>query len=265
MADAGIDGELERISVPEGVQFQGMVQYLRFLSGRERTKDANRHLGMTLAFVAGAVNAGGFLAVARYTSHMTGILSSIADNLAVHELRSAAAGLLSFLAFISGAAACAMLVNWSKRRGLQSQYASSLMLEATLLLAFGLLGANLAVAGRLFVPAAVLLLCFMMGLQNATITKISAAEIRTTHMTGNSTDLGIELGKLLYWNQDEALAPKVLANRDKLGIHARLIATFVLGGFLGALGFKRLGFAATVPLAALLFVIALVPLLDDLA
>jgi len=38
------------------------------------------------------------------------------------------------------------------------------------------------------------LLCFIMGLQNAVITKISHAEIRTTHVTGLVTDVGIELG-----------------------------------------------------------------------
>ena len=39
---------------------------------------------------------------------------------------------------------------------------------------------------------------FHHGLQNALITKLSRAEIRTTHITGIVTDIGIELGKLLY-------------------------------------------------------------------
>jgi len=33
------------------------------------------------------------------------------------------------------------------------------------------------------VPATVMLLCFVMGLQNAVISKLSRAEIRTTHIT----------------------------------------------------------------------------------
>ena len=56
-------------------------QTLRSLAGRERTTRANRQLGLLLAFVAGAVNAGGFLAIQRYTSHMTGIVSGVADDL----------------------------------------------------------------------------------------------------------------------------------------------------------------------------------------
>jgi uncharacterized membrane protein YoaK (UPF0700 family) len=65
------------------------------------------------------------------------------------------------------------------------------MLEALLLLCFGLLGANLEQHRWLFVPATVALLCFAMGLQNAMITEISKAEIRTTHVTGLVTDIGI--------------------------------------------------------------------------
>jgi uncharacterized membrane protein YoaK (UPF0700 family) len=242
-----------------------VITYLRFLSWHERSKEANRHLGMTLAFVAGAVNAGGFLAVSRYTSHMTGVLSSISYNLALRRLDLAATGMSAFVAFLGGAATSAVLINWAKRKRLHSQYALALMLEAVLLLTFGLLGANLKALAEVLVPATVLLLCYVMGLQNAIITKISHAEIRTTHMTGNATDLGIEIGKLFYWNRDDGAAEKVVANREKLRIHAGLIALFVLGGVAGALGFKRIGYVSTLPLAVLLFVIAIVPVWDDLA
>jgi len=42
----------------------------------------------------------------------------------------------------------------------------------------------------LFVSATVMLLCFIMGLQNAVISKISRSEIRTTHVTGLVTRRG---------------------------------------------------------------------------
>jgi hypothetical protein len=57
------------------------------------------------------------------------------------------------------------------------------------------------------VPLTVLLLSFMMGLQNAVGSKTSGGSMRTTHMTGNITDLGMELGKLLLW-QRRASAPQ---------------------------------------------------------
>lgn len=242
-----------------------MIRYLRFLSGKERSRESNRHLGLTLAFVAGAVNAGGYLAVSQYTSHMTGILSSLSDNLALKRMDLVASGLASWISFVCGAATSAIMINWARRRKLHSEFAMSLMLEATLLLLFGFLGTNLKLFVGFFVPATVLLLCYLMGLQNAIITKVSNAEIRTTHMTGNSTDLGIELGKLVFWNGGDSASGRVVANREKLGVHAALISLFVIGGFLGAIGFKRVGYLSTIPLAVLLFVIAVVPVWDDIS
>jgi uncharacterized membrane protein YoaK (UPF0700 family) len=133
-------------------------------------------------------------------------------------------------------------------------------------LCFGLLGGHLALWDTLFVPATVALLCFIMGLQNAMITKLSGAEIRTTHMTGIVTDIGIELGKLFYWNSSrvEPTAPFVLANRAKLKVHGTMLTMFFLGGVTGAMGFKHIGYASTVPLAGMLVVLAIVPLVDDL-
>ena len=51
-------------------------------------------------------------------------------------------------------------------------------------------GAAIAAWSQLFVPVTVVLLCFIMGLQNAVITKLSRADIRTTHITGIITDIG---------------------------------------------------------------------------
>jgi uncharacterized membrane protein YoaK (UPF0700 family) len=114
------------------------------------------------------------------------------------------------------------------------------------------------------VPTTVALLCFTMGLQNAIITKISQAEIRTTHVTGMVTDIGIELGKALYWNRrrgDELTA--VRADMEKLWLLVSLVGLFFIGGVTGAIGFKRVGFLATLPLAVVLLMLAIVPVLDD--
>lgn len=241
------------------------VSFLRRLTGRARTRRANQQLGAFLAFVAGAVNAGGFLAVRQYTSHMTGIVSAIADDLVLGNLLLAFAGLGALLAFLAGAATTAVLINWARHRRMHSEYALSLALEAVLLMVFGLLGANLKFYVAVIVPATVVLLCYIMGLQNAIVTKISKAEIRTTHVTGLATDLGIELGKLFYWNRTHARssAQYVAANRDKLAIHALILSMFFVGGIAGAFGFKSVGFIATVPLALILLALAVIPILDD--
>ena len=242
------------------------LDFLKRLTGKHRTRTANRQLGGVLAFIAGAVNAGGFLAVERYTSHMSGIISGVADDLALGSVGLALAGLASLLSFVAGAACTALIINWARHRQMQGKYALALLLEAALLLVFGLLGANLHSFKALLVPTAVLLLCFIMGLQNAIITKISNAEIRTTHMTGVVTDVGIELGRMLYWNRSRGVDDPmyVQANHDKLMIHLVVLGLFFVGGIVGALAFRAIGYSATIPLAVLLTVMAAPPLIGDL-
>ncbi|KIG03130.1 YoaK family protein [Caballeronia concitans] len=243
------------------------ISYLRGLTSPSRTHSANRRLGCALAFVAGAANAGGFLAVGQYTSHMSGLVSSVADNLVLGQVALVFSAIGAVLAFLFGAATSALLINWGRQRDAQSVFATPLLLEACLLLVFGMLGANLETHRVWDVPATVALLCFVMGLQNAMITKMSKAEIRTTHVTGLVTDIGIELGKSLYWNRGVARgdARYVSANHARLGLLASLLGMFVAGGFAGAVGFAHLGFMTTVPLAVMLLLFSSVPLVDDLS
>lgn len=238
------------------------IAYARGLTGRERNQRSNRHLAFVLAFIAGSINAGGFLAVHQYTSHMSGIVSSMADNLALGDFGLMLAGLGALLAFLSGAACTAILVNWGRRRRLHSEYAFPLLFEAVLLVCFGVASGYLEHRHWLFVSSVTLLLCFTMGLQNAIITKVSHAEIRTTHMTGIVTDIGIELGKLFYWNRSEGL--RVQADGQKLRLLSSLLGLFFVGGLTGALGFKHVGFLSALPLAVMLFVLASIPVFDDL-
>jgi len=229
-----------------------------------RSLQTNIRLGAVLAFVAGAVNAGGFLAVGTYTSHMTGVVSALADHLVLGNLVLAAASLGALLAFLLGAMTTAWLVNWGLREELTCAYGLPLLLESVLLLIFGIFGAVISWWLDLLVPLTVLLLCFIMGLQNAVITKISKAEIRTTHVTGLVTDLGIELGKLLYINRSQrSMAGPVRANRQKLRLHLTLVCSFFIGALCGALGFKFLGYVTTLPLALTLLLLVWRPVVHD--
>lgn len=240
--------------------------FLHRLTATERTKRNNHYLGAYLAFVAGAINAGGFMAINRYTSHMTGIISSLGDSLAVGEYTAVFGGIFLLLTFIAGAASTGILINWGLRKRLASAYSLPLVLEAFDLLLFGGVGANIASYSAYTVPMVAVLLCYLMGVQNAAITKISSAEIRTTHMTGIVTDIGIELGRLLYWNQDREANQRhfVQANRQRLKTHSIILSMFLSGGIVGALSFKYLGYISVVPLALSLLMVSAPPLLKDL-
>lgn len=238
------------------------INYLASLTASERTARANLHLGASLAFIAGALNAGGFLAIGQYTSHMTGMLSSAADFLVLGNMPVVVTALLSILSFVLGAASTAIMVNYSRRNAAGNIYMPPLLVEAGLLLVFGLMGANLQMHEFINLSLTAILLCYVMGLQNALVTKISNAEIRTTHVTGLVTDIGIELGKLVYWNRqaDGVRDIHVVANRKKLRVHLTLVVSFFIGGVIGALGFKHVGFSSTIPLAIGLVIMSSAPI-----
>lgn len=241
------------------------MRLLRHLTGLHRTRATNRVLGLLLAFIAGAVNAGGFLVLARYTSHMTGFTSQVADSLVTGDMQVLLGALGAILAFLAGAATAAIQINWGRQYRLRHLYALPLLLEAALMLPFGLMGTlTLTWSTPFAVPLTVLLLSFIMGVQNAVASKVSGGKIRTTHMTGNFTDLGIELGKALYWNRFRTEATRVRPNLDRVRLFGGLIAAFVLGGVAGAAGFKYVGFVCVLPLAALLLWLSLPAYLDDL-
>lgn len=238
-----------------------VLTHLRGLAGPDRNPHSNRDLAVLLALTAGILNSVGFMAIALYTSHMTGLTAMLADNLVAGALDIALLCLVGIGAFVVGAACCALLFNWARRRRLRSRYAIVLLIEAALILLIGLLAHELTSAERSW--ALIALLGLTMGLQNAIITKISDAQIRTTHVTGMVTDIGIELGKLVYPVRRDDPEP-VRPQLGRLGLHTLLVGSFFVGGVLGALAYGAIGFVTVVPTACILLVFASIPVVEDL-
>jgi len=237
---------------------------LRARRGRRRHL-LDRQLAWTLAFVAGAINAGGFLAVGTYTSHVTGSVSRAADELVLGNTRSAMAALALVGFFLAGAFTTGLLVQLGTRLRLRGRYAIALALEALLLVLFGLRGTALARHEELVVPATVVLLCFLMGMHNAVVTHISSAVVRTTHMTGVVTDIGIELARWTVGHGPSGTPHEHdRALRARLTLHAMILASFFAGGLVGAVGFGALGYPISLAFATLLLLLAVRPIALDL-
>lgn len=215
----------------------------RVLVGHRRSRGSDLSLATILATVAGAANAGGFFALGQYTSHMTGYLSQLADNLVLGNLWVSLIAALALGAFVTGAAFSTFLINWERIHGARRQYAVPIALQGVFLLCFATGGIFTSELGRLF---ALCCLCFIMGMQNATITKISGARIRTTHATGMVTDIGIELGRAAFGRA--VPAAQVTPDKGKLRILLTLVAAFLVGGLIGAVGFGKIGFWFALPL-----------------
>ena len=260
-----LDGRQLQLAVETALASLPIQEKLLVREGALRSESLNRQLAWAMAFVAGAVNAGGFLAVSHYTSHMTGVVSAMADELAEGDLTTALAALAMMLSFLAGAFVCTTLISFGQRRRMRSRYALTLVFEAGLMLVFGFMGSRLQQEIKFTLPMTVMLLCFIMGLHNAVTSIISGAAVRTTHLTGTVTDIGIELSKLSYVNvhQHHGRA-RIVADRQKLRLLLLILGAFLVGGVVGALGFRHVGFKVTVPLAGFLCFLAARPLLLEL-
>jgi len=226
--------------------------------GKHRSPRANLALGRVLSFIAGAINAGGFFIVAQYTSHMTGIISLAADNIALGDYINALFLLIYIACFIIGAASTTLITLTARKYHLHSQYGLPLILEAFLLLSILPIYKN-GQEFHLLIPYIIGIFCFLMGVQNALITKASSAIIRTTHITGMTTDMGIEIGKFLFLRHQNGAD----YNKTKAWSHCSIIIMFFLGGIMGAFSFKYWGVCAVLPPAFMLIIIALPPILLD--
>lgn len=243
---------------PEYIPKRRPLDYLRYLTDTERSERANRHLARYLAFLAGAANAGGFLAIHQYTSHMSGVVSAMADNIAFGQFHLAAIGLLALLSFLSGSVTTTVLIRTARRYDLRSRYALPLVLESLVFASFCVTVRHIHEHN---IAATIAVLCFSMGLQNAMITKLSGHVIRTTHLTGMVTDIGICCGRLLFFRaEDVDRAYEV----RMLRLLASLVVLFFLGGVTGAVGFEHAGFGFMLPISASLLLLAILPVSDDL-
>jgi uncharacterized membrane protein YoaK (UPF0700 family) len=242
------------------------IHYARRLIGRSRSPDADRHLGCFLAAMAGAINAIGFGIVGQYTSHMTGMVSTFGERVVGGEGGAALAAGMAIAAFLCAAACCTVMVQRARQHGLHAEFALPLLLESCLIFAVALVDRENVVNARVHAWTTICVLTFAMGLQNALITKISRGEIRTTHVTGIVTDLGIEWGRALAGLRDAGLHAGAADpfRRSRTRLLALLLLAFVLGCVAGTFAVQRCGLATLFPIALAIGVVALVPAFDDL-
>jgi uncharacterized membrane protein YoaK (UPF0700 family) len=231
-------------------------------------------LALVLPFVAGAVNASGFFIVGVYTSHITGSVARIGDEAAQgHTLAALAAGLL-VVSFYIGATLATALVTRAREQH-RARYVSALLAEAVLLLLVTLLGITKPKAVPFLRDLTSVLLCLAMGAQNALVTKLSGAIVRTTHLTGIVTDLGIETVRAWEWLRQKAagsvlrffglaLRARELPELERFRLHVAIFFSFFAGAVVGPMLYLRVGFASmlipVLVLLALLFFDAVVGL-----
>jgi uncharacterized membrane protein YoaK (UPF0700 family) len=213
--------------------------------GPGRSDAQNRGVAGYLAFFGGYVNSVGFLLIGSFTSHVTGNVGRLANDIVARQTEAAvlAAGMIA--AFCAGAFVASMSIESNFFGRTANAYGFALLLEAALLLAFTVLaGETVSVHPRLHdLEAAVL--CAAMGMQNSLVTRLSGAVVRTTHLTGVITDIGIEAARWFRWwrsTLSERLRVKLAFGRNpaekpspvKLALLATIAFAFTIGAVAGA-------------------------------
>lgn len=214
--------------------------------GDARTHGIDLFLAGLISSIAGALNAVGFLLAGSFTANMTGNVSAFADHLAQGQILFALSFAGLVMAFVCGAGMAALAIQAGERRGLRAVYALMIIAEAIILFAVAIALIRNESQQMLLVTV----LSFVMGLQNAVTTMISRARVRTTHVSGMATDLGIELAAM---TGDTATRQEAL---PKLKLHALTLACFAGGGIAGAILFGLVGHWLFVIAAAVLLFVA---------
>jgi uncharacterized membrane protein YoaK (UPF0700 family) len=222
------------------------------LHGNESISQYNRSnisIWMSMAFQAGVLNIGGFLACHRFVSHVTGFAtyfgSEINQPRVGHPLR-----MLEVPAFfLFGSMISGWLVDLRLKLHKNPRYYVTFGLIFSLLLLV-LVGGLTGYFGDFGEPleqtrdyTLLITLCLICGIQNGTITTVSKSVIRTTHLTGITTDLGLGIVRYL--------------NRGKLGNEAKnegranlmrvgIVVSFGLGSTIGGFLFMHFGFVGFV-------------------
>lgn len=213
-------------------------------------------LWATLGFQAGFINAFGFLACGRYVSHVTGFGTQIGGALAGREFLLAFE-LLGFpLSFITGSFVSSFFTSARLERG-QIPWYGAITLALPVVIAFlwlagaagyfGPFGGNVGIGTELIL---LFVLSFVCGVQNGCFATLTKGQIRTTHLTGISTDIGTDFARM--WFGKLSPTEYELTRRTNVSRIATFLA-FATGSVLSVLVSRSAGYGALfVPLTTAL-------------
>ncbi len=206
----------------------------------------NMAIWMVMAFQAGVLNIGGFMACHRFVSHVTGFATFFGVEISAGEGFEAFGMLTVPLFFLMGAMLSGHLVDLRLRQHKRPRYYITFGLIFLLTFTvfgggmlgwFGAFGEPLALARDYFLLA---LLCLACGIQNGTIATVSGFAVRTTHLTGLTTDLGIGIVRLMNRERLPDLDAKLETKANFM--RTAILIGFVAGSVVGGFAFARYGY-----------------------
>jgi uncharacterized membrane protein YoaK (UPF0700 family) len=219
----------------------------------------NQSLWMILGFQSGFMNAGGFLACHQFVSHITGYGTEVGIEIGQKLYFAAFGTALAPIFFLCGAIYSGWLVDRRLILGVEPRLQTGLVTLAILNLfiyAGGISGLFGEFGEPLLLERDFLLLfalCFACGLQNGLTSGLTSGQVRTTHITGPTTDIGLNIAKAFTLGRDDPERGKLVAQN---WLRTKIIIAFSGGSMIATMVFTQLtyeGFA--IPFALSLFLL----------
>ncbi|MBD3906441.1 DUF1275 domain-containing protein [Chryseobacterium sp. Ch-15] len=200
--------------------------------GKGRTYSHNLKLASILSCVAGLVNITGVLSISTLTTNVTGHFAYFSEQLFLRNYKMSLIYFLYILFFLFGAFISGLIMEWASKHKSHTSYIIPLTIEIVIMLILCFFSELFPYSPFITLVISSALL-FTMGLQNALVTRVSQSVVRTTHLTGLFTDLGIELSQLLFREQKE----KRVQLKNSVFLKLMIISGFFLGGILGGFSY----------------------------
>lgn len=224
--------------------------------GKSRTLKHNLRIAIVLSFVAGIVNITGYLAFKQLTTNVTGHFALFIYDVADFNFWKGTIYFLYIFSFLFGSFLSSFLIEKYRENKQLNVFLLPTIIECMVLISIGIVSNFIEIK---YPNLIVCCLLFAMGLQNSFVTKISNAIVRTTHLTGLFTDLGIDISQLFFLKKDLE-RQKIKAN-IKLRIY--IISFFFTGGLVGWIFYSKFNFKLnTLILGAIILIASL--FYDDL-
>ncbi|MBU2929261.1 YoaK family protein [Winogradskyella psychrotolerans] len=224
--------------------------------GKSRTLLHNLRIATILSFVAGIVNVTGFLAFHQLTTNVTGHFALFISDVANFEFWKGTMFLLYILSFLFGSFFSSFLIEKFKENKRMNVFVLPTLIEVLIL---AVIAFTSDITTIQYPNVIICALLFAMGLQNSLVTKISNAVVRTTHLTGLFTDLGIELSQLCFRGNHHNRTQIIATIKLRIAI----ICFFFFGGLVGGYLYSKLDIKLNTLLVAA-FILAISLFYDDL-
>ncbi len=201
--------------------------------GKSRTLKHNLRIATILSFVAGIVNVTGFLAFKQLTTNVTGHFALFIYDVVNFKVWKGIMYFLYIFSFLFGSFLSSFLIEKFKKSKKLNVFVLPTIIECLILISISILSNTTEIE---YPDLIVCSLLFAMGLQNSFVTKISNAVVRTTHLTGLFTDLGIEISQLFFPES----YPNIGKIKETIKLRIYIICFFLFGGIVGGFFYSKL-------------------------